>query len=140
MGIGGSFYEFVLDSECKNGKKAHVVVDAVGPTVGPDIKGTLPAGLTSSSVTLNAGLDDVNPDVLNGWFMMYSAGASFFKGYSASMIQLGGNGRGLQKPINSGAFSGPSFGSEKGIELGAGVTAGSSTVMESSFTSCGCGN
>jgi RHS repeat-associated protein len=137
-GVGGSFYTLVLDSECVHGKKAHVKIYAAGPTLGLNIKGTLPVGLTSSSITLNDGLDYLDPSVLNGWFAMYSAGGSLFKGGSCSMVQVGGNGRGLQRPADSGAWSGPSCGGESGIELGAGATAGSSTVVESVITDCGC--
>jgi RHS repeat-associated protein len=137
-GVGGSYYKFVLDSECVNGKRAHVVVYAFGPTAGLNGKATAPGGVTWSSVTLNDRLDYVDPDALNGWFSYIGAGASSFKGYSFSTFQLGGNGLGLQPPQESGAWSAPSFGPESGFELGAGVTAGSSMVTESHFTSCGC--
>ncbi|WP_080408373.1 RHS repeat-associated core domain-containing protein [Burkholderia ubonensis] len=139
-GVGGAFYKFDLTSECVDGKRAHVIVDAVGPSIGLNVKGTLPATTTSSGVTLNDRLTYLNPGVLNGWFATWGAGASLGIGYGFSMYQLGGNGMVLAHPEDSGAFSSPSFGAEYGIDASAGGTFGSSTVMESNITTCGCGN
>lgn len=136
--VGGSGYIITLDSECVNGKKARVKIYATGPTIGLDVKGTLPAGATSSSVTVNDRLDTLNPSVLNGWFNYWSIGASLGKGYSCSKLHLGGSGLTLAKPIDSGAESTLSCDWEKGVELGAGTTGGTSTVVESSVQDCDC--
>jgi hypothetical protein len=87
-----------------------------------------PISATSSSITLEDRLDHVDPNVLNGWFSVWGAGASFGPGYGASSIQLGGNGRILARPKDSGAWSHPSFGSQNGLELGAGGTVGRSML------------
>ncbi|WP_448099140.1 RHS repeat-associated core domain-containing protein [Luteibacter yeojuensis] len=137
-GVGVALYKFLLESDCINGQKAQVTVHAGGASIGLNIKFAPPISATSSSVTLEDRLDHVDPNVLNGWFSVWGAGASFGPGYGASSIQLGGNGRILARPKDSGAWSRPSFGSQNGLELGAGGTAGRSNVVETNWTSCGC--
>lgn len=137
-GIGGGFYRLSLNSECVNGEMGHAEVVAVGPTMGLEVKGTPPLSLTTSSISLRDELDYVNPNVMNGWFSMYSAGAAIGVGYGVMMIQVGGDGGALSPPERSGAYSFFDHGASFGFELGAGVTAGSATVVQSSVSKCGC--
>ncbi|HQW20756.1 MAG TPA: RHS repeat-associated core domain-containing protein, partial [Rhodocyclaceae bacterium] len=131
--VGASTYKITLESKCVNGKKARVTIRAVGPSVGLNVKGTLPVGVNSSQITLNDNLKSVDPSVFNGWFATWSAGGALgADGYSCSMVQVGGSG------VSGGAYSPPSCGPEKGLELGAGGTAGSATVMDSSIVDCSC--
>lgn len=136
--FGASFYIITLDSECINGKKAHAKIYATGPTIGLDVKGTLPAGMTSSNITVNDRLTVPNPSIFDGWFNSWNAGAALWKGYSCSKVHIGGSGLSLAKPIDAGAESALSCDSEKGVEFGAGTTGGTSTVVESSITDCDC--
>lgn len=137
-GIGGSYYRLSLDSDCVNGEKGHADIVAVGPSIGVEVKGTPPFSLTTSSISLQDELDYVNPNVMNGWFSMWSAGLSVGAGYGVMMIQVGGDGGSLSPPERSGAYAfldhGPSF----GFEAGVGGTVGSATVVGSSITKCGC--
>lgn len=136
-GVGGSVFRFKLNSECVHGVKAHVVVDARGPSAGLGIKGLPPFGFSTSAITLNDRLDHVDPSVLEGFFGVHNIGFAGGVGYSVSLVQLGGNGRGLQPPERSGAFSfGPGF--ETGFDAGYTVTFGSSNIVEQKITHCGC--
>ncbi|MFC3651373.1 RHS repeat-associated core domain-containing protein [Dyella humi] len=136
--VGGFFYKFSLYSQCVNGRRAHVIVDAVGPGVGVGAKGTSALGYSESSVSLNDGLNYIDPNVLNGWFSTWSAGVAFIKGYSVSTIQMGGDGVRSGDPTKNGAQALVSYGPTSGAEIGITGMAGSSTVIDSSFTSCGC--
>lgn len=137
-GVGGSVFRFKLDSECVHGVKAHVVVDARGPSAGLGIKGLPPLGFATSTITLNDRLDHVDPSVLEGFFAIHNVGlAGGVIGYAVSGVQLGGNGRGLQPPAKSGAFAfSPGF--ETGFDAGYTVTVGSSNIVEQVITHCGC--
>lgn len=139
-GVGGSAFRFNLTSNCVRGVMAHVIVDARGPSFGLGIKGLPPFGFSSSTITLTDRMDHVDPSILEGWFAIHNVGiAGGILGYSVSMVQLGGNGRGLQRPAKSGAWTGFSHGFETGFDTGYTGTAGSSNIVEQSITSCGCG-
>ncbi|NJB92548.1 RHS repeat-associated protein [Xanthomonas arboricola] len=137
-GIGGGFYRLSLNSECVNGEQGRAEVVAIGPTIGVEIKGVPPFSLTTSTVTLQDRLNYVNPNVLNGWFSMWSAGITAFGGYGFSMIQVGGDGGSLNPPERSGAYNFLENGPSRGFEIGAGGVAGSATVVDSSISKCGC--
>ncbi|UOT00934.1 hypothetical protein LZZ50_07705 [Xanthomonas arboricola] len=137
-GIGGGFYRLSLNSECVNGEQGRAEVVAIGPTIGVEIKGVPPFSLTTSTVTLQDRLNYVNPNVLNGWFSMWSAGITAFGGYGFSMIQVGGDGGSLSPPERSGAYNFLENGPSRGFEIGAGGVAGSATVVDSSISKCGC--
>jgi hypothetical protein len=92
---------------------------------------------------VNVAVEDERKSVLtplfcnefNGFFVDYDADFSFAEGYGCSMIRAGGSGvemgdRGI--PISLGC------GKEVGLGAGISATGGTSTVMESSITDCGC--
>jgi Rhs family protein len=138
LGIGVGAYEFGLRSECRSGRRAYALVKAAGFGAGLNIKFAPPVSGTISPIELEDRLDHIDPNVFNGWFSTWSAGAAYHFGYSASIYQLGGNGRYLTKPENAGAWAKPSAGSERGIELGVGGIAGRSRVIGHEWSSCGC--
>lgn len=139
LGVGFVLYDFDLESECIEGERARVHVRAPAASIGLNIKYAPPIfSLSESSVTLNDRMDRVEPAVLNGWFSIWSAGIAAGAGYGGSMIQIGGVGRVLARPRDSGAFGLPSFGPETGLELGAGGAVGKSRVTQTNWTSCGC--
>jgi hypothetical protein len=137
-GIGGALFVFDLESDCVDGARTRVKVNAFGPAIGVNGKWTLPGGVTKSSIKLKDRLNYVDPHVLEGTFAAYTAGISLIRGYGFSFVRLGGNGMGaLQKPIKSGAYTnGWPFGPESGIDLGAGLTVGSSVIA--AMERCGC--
>ncbi|MFC6839979.1 RHS repeat domain-containing protein [Xanthomonas theicola] len=137
-GVGGGFYRFSLDSECINGQQGHAEIVAVGATIGVEIKGVPPFSLTTSSITVRDELNYINPNVMNGWFSMWSAGVTVGVGYGISMIQIGGDGGALSPPERSGAYNPFESGLSRGFEIGAGGMVGSSTVVDSSISRCGC--
>lgn len=137
-GIGGGIYFFSLTSECVNGERATANVTAIGPMIGIAAKSLPPVAYTTSSVTLNDKLSRPDPNVLNGWFSMWMAGAAFGRGYAGAMIQLGGSGGSLQGAERSGARSSFSHGPTRGFEFGAGGIGGSSTVTSFSKARCEC--
>ncbi len=137
-GIGGGIYLFSLTSECVNGERATAEVIALGPMIGVGAKSLPPVAYTTSEVKLNDKLSRPDPNVLNGWFSMWMAGAALGRGYSVAMIQLGGSGGSLQGPEQSGAWTHFSHGPTRGFEFGAGGISGSSTVTKFSKERCEC--
>ena len=138
-GVGASIYRFSLSTPCVNGKKGTAEVIAVGPSFGLQIKAAPPFTTAAGPVTLNDKLDYVDPTVLDGWFSIWSVGVGLGPGYSCSMIKVGGNGMTMASGKAYGAESSPSCGVEFGLDLSAGVTDGSATVVKSSVEDCDCG-
>ncbi|WP_284691723.1 RHS repeat-associated core domain-containing protein [Pinirhizobacter soli] len=140
-GVGGSVYLFDLYSECVGGSRAHASVTAVGPTAGLNllVLPLPPVAAASSNITLHDRLGYVDPEVLSGWFAIYSAGVTVGRGVSATAIQLGGRAGFSSAPEDSGAISDLSIGEEGGLDIGAGATAGTATVEGNETTTCGCG-
>ena len=137
-GVGASLYRMYLWTPCIKGKRGTAEVVAVGPSLGLQIKGAPPFTTTESGITLNDRLDHVDPSVLNGWFSSWNVGFAVGPGYGCSMVQVGGTGMALASGKNAGAWSPPSCGAEFGLDLSAGGTGGSATVVKSSVEDCGC--
>ncbi|QWT18881.1 hypothetical protein KPL74_14140 [Bacillus sp. NP157] len=136
--LAAGAYKFGLISECIDGRRAAVMVNAAGLGIGLGFKISPTVSGAGSTVSFEDRMSHIDPNILNGWFVAYSAGAAVHRGYGLSTFQLGGVGRQLAKPEKSGAFAKPSFGPERGFELGAGVIAGRSSVDKVEWTQCGC--
>jgi RHS repeat-associated protein len=132
-GIGMTFTKYFLTSDCENGKIASATVYAVGPAAGADIEGAPPvSGSYDEEVNFNDNMTTPDPNVFDGSYISFNAGFVTGTGGAAHATKLGG-----------ATFSGPGPSSYQGgwsygLELGASVTAGTSTVMSSSVSACGC--
>ncbi|KJV36805.1 RHS repeat-associated core domain-containing protein [Luteibacter yeojuensis] len=135
-----SAFKFGLISECVGGRRAAVLLDAGGVGIGVGLKYSPPVAGTGSAVSFEDGMHHVDPNILNGWFSAWSAGAAVQHGYGVSMIQLGGVGRQFAKPVNAGARAKLSFGPQHGFDLSASGIAGRSEVTHVEWTQCGCAN
>jgi RHS repeat-associated protein len=85
-GFGGGFYTFDLSSECINGKKAFITVNARGGGGGFGFPSA-----TASQITFDDGLSYLSPSGFSGPFNITSAnfGAAFVFGWTG--VQLGNN-------------------------------------------------
>lgn len=86
----------------------------------------LKAGASTSAVTLNDGLDYINPYVFNGSFDAILAGASFGAGYGWSGINLGG----AHSPWSGSAYV--------GVDAGLTSMTGRSSVSSVKMEKCDC--
>jgi hypothetical protein len=142
-GVGASFTELDLWSECgADGKKWHIIVKAVGPSIGLGVK----VAATLSDVSFDDGSASANPSAFGGWYKSVGAGITF------GAIPI--------KPIASVGFGRPGIGVSQGIGQFGGVTSdvsatpstvvgrdfsvsgtiGSSTVVFSESKDCTCKN
>lgn len=133
VGLGASFHILDLRSDCTGGKCARAKVHAVGPALGVGLKGYPPFGGTLSSINLEDSSPVADPDVLNGWFSIWSAGFTPGIGVGCATMSVGGSGGALTR-----AARGTACGWSYGFDIGLMGTPGSSTVMESSVEDCGC--
>jgi len=134
-GIGATFTTYSLTSQCVNGQQAAVTVWATGPAAGADIEGAPPvSGTYDDEVQFNDQGTSVNPNVFNGSYINFSAGFVAGTGGGAHFTKLGGAT--LSGPGPTSLQGGWSY----GLELGGSVTVGSSTVVQSQVSSCGCSN
>jgi hypothetical protein len=130
-GVGATFTKYFLTSQCVNGQSASVTVYATGPAVGADIEGLPPvSGSYDDEVEFNDHTTGVNPSVFNGTYISFSGGFVPGVGGGAHYTQLGG--------ANAGPTS-LQGGWSYGFDFGVGLTVGTSTVVRSSVSSCGCG-
>jgi len=123
-----------LKSECINGKRATVVIWAVGPSIGigAGYKKTInpplsPSGTPAASFVDK--LDYIDPSIFNGIYSNYTANATVNPyTYGASITVLG-------KARNPDLF-GPGY----AVGIGAGYlyTFGSSTVKSTKWEKCDC--
>jgi RHS repeat-associated protein len=141
--IGASFTELDLWSECgADGKRWHIIVKAVGPSVGIGVK----VASTVSDVSFDDGEASANPNAFNGWYKGVGAGITFgaipFKG--AASVGFGKPGIGVSQGI--GRFGGVTSDASAtpstlvGRDFSASGTIGSSTVTFAESKPCVCKN
>ena len=111
---------YILESECVNGYKAIVKVQAKSYSFGKGIQATYSAASFKDPFTY------LNPYVFDGPQLKVSAGISIGVGGGFSVTTLGG------------AQSPGSFGAEVGLDLSAGPSAGKSTVQSVEQVPCTC--
>lgn len=73
-GVASAGYTFVLKSDCVNGKRTIVVVDALATTAGIGISFLGPVSLGASTVTFNDNLSTLDPNIFNGDFSTFNVG------------------------------------------------------------------
>jgi hypothetical protein len=134
-GVGATFTKYFLTSECVNGQSASVTIYATGPAVGADIEGAPPlSGSYDDDVEFNDHTTGVTPNVFNGSYIAFSGGFVTGVGGGAHYTKLGGAT--LSGPGPTSLQGGWSY----GLELGGSMTIGTSTVVQSAVSSCGCSN
>lgn len=141
--IGASFTELDLWSECgADGKSWHIIVKAVGPSVGLGVK----VAATVSDVIFDDGAASANPNVFNGWYKGVGAGITFgaIPIKSAPSVGLGKPGIGVSQGI--GRFGGvtsdfsPAPSTVVGRDFSVSGTIGSATATFAESKECTCKN
>lgn len=139
--VGGTFIRYELESECINGKKAKIIVWAVGPSGGIGAKATAtwsPAQFEDYDSMINVGN-------FNGLFMGVSAGITGHLGVPIrppgnSILPGNGPGVGLSGSYVRLGSSFSNITNNPGIIVGYDKsitgTIGSSTVVESKIVDC----
>ena len=119
--VGRGILYFTLSSPCVRGQQWNVRVfaDASYASFG------FPFSIVGSGVTLEDGLDWVNPYVFNGRFSMWTAGAAFGGGYGYTDMLVGG-----ARTKGSGSYG--------GIDGYAAIAVGTASVIDAKPTPC-CG-
>jgi RHS repeat-associated protein len=139
--VGATFVRYELESECVNGRKAKIVVWAVGPSAGIGVKATA----TWSSINFDDYANEINIDNFNGVLMGVSAGVTAHPGVpikppGSSILPGTGPGVGLGASyVRLGnAFSDitDNPGVVAGYDRSVTGTVGSSTVVESKIVDC----
>lgn len=136
--MGATYNQFSLDSECACGKKVHVEITAVGPSVGLGLKVTS----SFSNVSFDDGQACPDPNGFSGIFLSSAAGLSFGAiplPYPYTRIGFGqpgvGVGLGIVRLGNNASDPfppGPIIGRDASIS----GTIGSSTVTSVSVKDC----
>src|SRR5450830_1750326 len=121
-GGGASTVAYTLVSECLRGQRFQITGSGVGAYMGIGLK----VGASTSAITLNDGLDYINPYVFNGSFDAILAGASFGVGYGWSGVNLGG------------AHSSWSRSGYIGLDAGITSMTGRSSVSSAKLEQCTC--
>ena len=85
-GGGGATINYTLKSECVRGQRFIVQGEGIGGYMSLGWK----VGASTSQVSLDDGLDYINPFVFNGPFDLVMAGGSFGVGWGWSSMNLGG--------------------------------------------------
>jgi hypothetical protein len=124
IGAGAAIGMFDLKSECVDGKQvsAHVLYVAGGAGIGPKY---IPGGRSGGGISLHDASQEPNADNLQG-----PAGYLDI-GVTVGQISIG-YGRFWLGRAYSASISGG------GLDVGASVTLGSSTVLSQNTTKCGC--
>ncbi len=145
--LTAGLFTFELKSECVNGQRGVATVVLAGPGIGV---GLFDFSFSSSDVYLKDSLSFVDPMMFNepsldGGFIA-SAGLSFGTTPGQELgRRVGGappnspTGFGCAA-IRLGNAGGSGCGGTRGVEAGAGIFAGSSTVVSSKIESCACEN
>ncbi len=121
-GVGSIWMEFILTSDCVDGQEAKVTIQAVGPAGGVGFK----ASESRGNISFEDHRDTIQPDVFNGGFGALQLGILVGKfGGSIGKVRLGD------------AYS-REGGDLRGLDVGATLTLGSSTVTNVEVSSCGC--
>jgi hypothetical protein len=129
--VGAGGFSIELTSECVDGKKAKVNLVAAGPALG---LGAL-VDFSVSDIKVKDKHDKITPSTLNGYFQYTTIGYAMGPGYGAYAIAIGTNGHG---EFSKTGATGSGHGEYKGYGLGASSLAGSSTVTNVEYSSCGC--
>ncbi len=132
-GVGASFQIYTLTSECKAGKQAWAKVYAVGPTAGADVEGLPPISFSyEEGVDFKDQTNVPDPNVFNGKYLSLGVGGSPMIGFSCSSTKLGG------ADYAHGGATSTDCGWSYGFDIGASVTLGTSTVIDSDVEDCPC--
>jgi hypothetical protein len=137
--VGATYTRFELTSECVNGQRATVHIDAVGPTVNLGLK----VSFSLSDVAFDDYLPYLDTRVFNGVFLLASAGVTFgttpIRGAASVGAGRTGLGIGLTIARLGNAFSLPFWpGPILGRDFSIGGTIGSSTVTYAKMEPCTC--
>jgi RHS repeat-associated protein len=117
--VGRGLLFFSLSSPCVRGQQWHVKVSADASYFAFGF----PFSIVGSSVTLEDGLDWVNPYVFNGGFSLWSFGAAFGGGYGYTDMKVGG-----ARTKGYGAYG--------GIDGYAAIASGTSWVTDARPSKC----
>jgi hypothetical protein len=141
--IGASFTELDIWSECgADGKRWHIIVKAVGPSVGLGVK----VAANISDVSFDDGQASANPNAFDGWYKSVGAGvtAGGVPIKSAPSVGLGKPGIGISQGI--GKFGGETSGVSStpstvvGRDFSISGTIGSARVAFAESKDCVCKN
>jgi RHS repeat-associated protein len=120
--VGSVLMQFDLTSECVNGQQAQVSVTAVGPAGGIGLR----ISETYSDVEFEDYQVDIRPTIFNGTFTASSAG-----------VIIGRRGGSIGKMRLGGAYQ-VGGANTRGIDVGATLATGSSTVTNVDIKDCVC--